>query len=113
MAALVFVDSFLPPAAASVRLAPPAFMDRLRALSTDGVLPPWSSWFGGDAMHDLVGDERLREALTAEMRSLPLSYFETDVPLPDHWSERRCGYILLSDRRTRGVPASPLPAVGR
>ena len=29
-------------------------MERLRALASDGVLPKWSSWFGEDAMGELV-----------------------------------------------------------
>jgi pimeloyl-ACP methyl ester carboxylesterase len=96
VAALVFVDSFLPPAAGRLPLAPPAFMDQLHALATDGVLAPWSSWFGEDAMRELVADDRLRAALEAEMPRLPLSYFEASVPLPNGWSGRRCAYLLLS-----------------
>jgi hypothetical protein len=34
VAALVFVDSFLPPANGSLRLAPPGLMDQLRALAS-------------------------------------------------------------------------------
>jgi pimeloyl-ACP methyl ester carboxylesterase len=96
VAALVFVDSFLPPSAGTLALGPPAFMDELRALAIDGVLAPWSSWFGEDAMRELVPDERLRAALEDEMPRLPLSYFEASVPLPDGWSRRPCAYLLLS-----------------
>jgi pimeloyl-ACP methyl ester carboxylesterase len=96
VAALVFVDSFLPPAAGRLPLGSPAFMDHLRALATEGVLPPWSRWFGADAMRELVPDERLRADLEAEMPRLPLSYFEATVPVPDDWPQRPCGYLLLS-----------------
>jgi pimeloyl-ACP methyl ester carboxylesterase len=97
VAALVFVDSLLPPPAGRLLLGPPAFMDQLRAMATDGVLPPWSRWFGADAMREQVPDERLRADLEAEMPRLPLSYFEATVPLPDEWTSRRpCGYLLLS-----------------
>ena len=48
-------------------------MEQLRALASDGVLAPWSAWFGEDAMSDLVPDERVRAALEAEMPRLPLS----------------------------------------
>ena len=96
VAALIFVDSFLPPRTGHLLLGPPAFMDQLRALATDGVLPPWSQWFGADAMHELVPDERLRAELESEMPCLPLSYFEASVPLPDDWRNRPCGYLLLS-----------------
>jgi hypothetical protein len=96
VAAMVFVDSFLPPPAGRLPLGPPAFMDQLRALATDGVLPPWSHWFGADAMRELVPDERMRADIEAEMPSLPLSYFEATIPVADGWQERRCGYLLLS-----------------
>jgi pimeloyl-ACP methyl ester carboxylesterase len=97
VAALVFVDSFLPPPAGRVPLAPPAFIDQLRAMATGGVLAPWSRWFGADAMAALVPDERLRADLEAEMPRLPLSYFEASVPLPGGWRERHlCAYLLLS-----------------
>jgi pimeloyl-ACP methyl ester carboxylesterase len=95
--ALVFVDSFLPPPAGPTPLAPPGLIDQLRAMATDGVLAPWSRWFGADAMRELVPDERLRSDLEAEMPRLPLSYFESTVPLPAEWRNRRpCAYLLLS-----------------
>src|SRR2546423_1226460 len=50
VAALVFVDSFLPPPAGQMPLGPPAFMDQLRAMAIDGLLAPWSRWFGAQAM---------------------------------------------------------------
>jgi hypothetical protein len=97
VAALVFVDSLLPPPAGRLLLGPPAFMDRLRATATDGVLAPWFRWFGADAMREMVPDERLRAELEREMPRLPLSYFEATVPLPDNWGKRRrCAYLLLS-----------------
>jgi hypothetical protein len=119
VAALVFVDSFLPPPAGRLALGRPAFMDQLRAMATDGVLPPWSHWFGADAMRELVPDERLRADLEAEMPSLPLSYFEATVPVPDDWTDRPCGYLLLSgpygksaaEARAYGWPAIEIGAV--
>jgi hypothetical protein len=97
VAGLVFVDSFLPPPAGELPLAPPEFSDQLRAMATEGVLPPWSHWFGPEAMTELAPDERLRAHLEAEMPRLPLSYFEATVPLPDGWPRRySCAYLLLS-----------------
>jgi hypothetical protein len=78
-------------------LGAPEFMDQLRAMATDGLLPTWSCWFGLDAMRELVPDERLRADLEAEMPPLPLSYFEAAVPVPDEWGTRcPCAYLLLS-----------------
>jgi hypothetical protein len=93
----VFVDSPLPPPTGPMLLGPTEFMDQLRAMATDGVLAPWSRWFGAEAMRELLPDQRLRADLEAEMPRLPLSYFEAVVPLPDDWSTRRpCAYLLLS-----------------
>jgi hypothetical protein len=116
-AALVFVESFLPPLTGSLRLAPPGFMDQLGPLATGGVLPPWSRWFGTETMRELVPDDRLRTALEAEMPRLPLSYFDASVPLPDGWDGRPCAYLLFSgehyghsaaDARDRGWPVTEL-----
>ena len=121
VAALVFVDSFLPSANGSVRLAPPGLMDQLRALASDGVLPPWWSWFGEDAMRELVPDDSLRAALEEEMPRLPLAYFEASVPLPGGWRVRPCAYLLCSDEsyaesaaqaREQGWPVAELPGAG-
>jgi pimeloyl-ACP methyl ester carboxylesterase len=117
VAALVFVDAFLPPAAGEVALTPRAFRDELRALAIDGVLPPWSSWFGPDAMRELVAADRLRTTLEAEMPQLPLSYLEASVPVPGGWDRRRCAYLLLSpdsygqsarDARALGWPVAEI-----
>jgi Alpha/beta hydrolase family len=97
VAGLIFVDSDLPPATGELVLGRAAFMHRLRALATDGVLAPWSKWFGDEAMRELVPDERLRAALEEEMPRLPLSYFRATVPMPDAWDRRACAYLLLSD----------------
>ena len=118
VAALVFVDSFLPPRAGRVELASPAVMHHMRALAIDGVLPPWSTWFGADAMRELVPDERLRAALEAEMPRLPLTYFDAGIPLPAAWNRCSCGYLLLSsdpygqsaaEAVARGWPVREIP----
>jgi hypothetical protein len=104
VAALV-VDAFLPPSRGGAPLAPPAVMGHLRALATDGVLPPWPSWFGEDAMRELVPDTGLRAALEREMPRLPLSYFEASIPMPPGWSDRACAYLLFS-RDPHGTSAA-------
>jgi hypothetical protein len=95
-------------------------MDQLRPMAADGVLPPWSNWFGPGAMRELVPDERLRADLEAEMPRLPLSYFEASVPMPDDWPDRPCGYLLLSavpyghsaaEARAYGWPVIEIPDV--
>lgn len=100
---LIFVDSGLPARVGQTPLVPPPFLDHLRTLAVDGILPPWSAWWGDDAMRDLVPDDALRTALEREMPSLPLAYFEQSIPSPFHWDHTRCAYLLLSDAYKRAA----------
>jgi pimeloyl-ACP methyl ester carboxylesterase len=119
VAALIFVDASVPPASGSAPLVPAGFMDQLRATATDGVLPPWSSWFGEGAMRELVPDGALREVLELEMPRMPLAYFEESVPVPERWTERPCAFLLLTeaygesaaDARARGWPVAEITHV--
>jgi hypothetical protein len=95
--ALVFVDSDIPPEAGETTLVPDEFLEFLRGLANGGVLPPWSEWFGPDSMRELIPDERMREIVSAEFPAVPLSYFETRVPVPAGWTSTPCGYVLLSE----------------
>jgi pimeloyl-ACP methyl ester carboxylesterase len=117
-AALVFVDSFLPPPTGTQRLAPPGLIEQLRALASDDLLPPWSRWFGEDVMQELVPDKHLRAALEDEMPRLPLSYFEASVPLPAGWDAGPCAYLLFTEETYgdtaaeasgRGWPVAVIP----
>jgi hypothetical protein len=93
----MFVDSGVPATTGETPLALPPFLESLRTLAVDGTLPPWSAWWGEEAMRDLVPDQALRAALAREMPSLPLAYFEQRVPSPAGWDRVPCGYVLLSD----------------
>jgi pimeloyl-ACP methyl ester carboxylesterase len=93
----IFVDSGLPATTGETPLAPPQFFEQLGSLAVDGKLPPWSSWWGEDAMNELVPDEVTRAALVRELPSLPLSYFEQTVPSPADWERVPSGYLLFSD----------------
>jgi hypothetical protein len=117
VAALIFVDAFLPPVTGSSPLVPPPFLEQLRALASDGLLPPWSTWFGDEGLRELVPDDRVRAELEKEMPRLPLAYFEASVPAPPGWDSRPCGYVLLGgepygqsagDARERGWPVVEL-----
>jgi pimeloyl-ACP methyl ester carboxylesterase len=97
ISALIFVDSGVPARTGETPRVPPTFLDQLRTLAVDGMLPPWSSWFGEEAMRKLVADEALRAALAREMPSLPLAYLEQRIPSPAGWDRLPCAYLLLSD----------------
>jgi hypothetical protein len=116
---LIFVDAFLPPATGSAPLAPPELMIQLRALATEGVLPPWPTWFGPDGIRALVPDDTQRAMLERELPRLPLALLEASVPVPEGWDRRGGGgYLLLSpdhygesaaDARGRGWPVAEIP----
>lgn len=117
VAATIFVDAFLPPATGTARLLPHELLDELRALARDGVLPPWSRWFGEESMRNLVPDHETRARLTGEMPRLPVSYFYGEPPLTEGWDRRPCAYVLLSqepygaaaaDAKARGWPVIAL-----
>jgi hypothetical protein len=99
-AALVFVDADIPPAAGETPLVPAEFLGVLRDLAIGTRLPPWSEWFGPDAMREMIPDDRQRKIVTAELPQVPLSYFESRAPVPDGWMRTRCGYVLLSEAYT-------------
>lgn len=93
---LVFVDAVMPPCGGAA--APSAdFLDRLRELAVDGVLPRWSTWWGEGAMARLVLDPDRRAVIEAELPEIPLSFYESEVAIPIGWCERLAGYLLLSE----------------
>jgi pimeloyl-ACP methyl ester carboxylesterase len=113
VAAIAFVDAFLPPPTGTARLVPAEFADELSALATGDVLPPWSSWFGEEAMRELVPDEARRARIEQDIPRVPLSVRDIELPVPEGWDRRPCAYLLLSaepyaasaaDARARGWP---------
>jgi hypothetical protein len=96
-AAVVFVDAGVPPDSGQVELMPEEILADIRPLAKDGMLPPWSDWFGQAVMEELIPPADRREAVQADLPRLPLSYFSGHVPVPDGWSTARCGYVQLSE----------------
>jgi hypothetical protein len=118
VAALILVDAFLPPVSGSAPPVPPELMPELDALARDSVLPPWSSWLSEDTLRELVPDVPMRADLVREMPPMPLDYFQANIPMPDGWSRRPCGYLLFSaqhhgasaaDARNRGWAVAEIP----
>jgi RimJ/RimL family protein N-acetyltransferase len=108
--ALVFVDAALPPAGGTFTLEP-EFRSWLDDLAIDGVLPPWTQWWGDDALAELVPDATDRHDLDEAPR-VPLAFYDAAVPVPDGWTNIPCGYVRLSaaydgaatEARRRGWP---------
>ena len=96
-ARLVFVDAHVPPDGGDAELMPAEYLEPLRALAVNGMLPRWSEWFGPDTMRELIPDEARRAIVSAELPGLPLSYFEARVHIPAGWAGVGGGYVLLSE----------------
>lgn len=96
IATTLFVDAGLPPAGGAAT-ANADFLDRLRSLAVDGVLPRWSHWWGPGVMERLVPDRRRRAEFETELPEVPLAFYETPVTLPDGWRDSPGGYVLLSE----------------
>ena len=95
-ARLVFVDAGIPPCSGEVT-AGGDFIDRLRTLSSSGVLPKWSTWWGDGAMEVLVPAVDRRREIVAELPEVPLALYESPITLPERWCELPSAFVLLSD----------------
>lgn len=94
--ALLYVDAALPyPGQTWFERAPDDLVAHVRGLARDGWLPRWHEWFPPDALPQLLPDPRQREAFTAELRPLPLGYFQERMPAATWLGP--AGYLLLSD----------------
>ncbi|MBZ5740423.1 hypothetical protein [Nocardioides mangrovi] len=117
--ATVYVDAALPAGGASdTALAPPRFLDFLSRLADDaGLLPPWSHWWDDADVDPLFPDAATRAAVEAEQPRLPVSSFETRVPVPDGWADRPSAYLAFGGTyaeeirlaHDRGWPVLGLP----
>ncbi|MBW3663660.1 MAG: alpha/beta hydrolase [Actinobacteria bacterium] len=93
---MVFVDAVLPPGA-GVHETPPAMRRQLDEQTVDGRLRPWLEWWPEQVVEELIPDPLDRAEIAADMASLPRSFYDEAVPVPDGWSRGRCSYLKLSD----------------
>jgi hypothetical protein len=109
---LVFVDARIPPDDGVVAPAEEEFMTFVRGRAdTEGLLPPWSRWWGDEVLEGLVPDPVMRIRFEADMPRLPVAWFD-DVAAVPSWSGLPAGYVQLSspyadpaaDARLRGWP---------
>jgi hypothetical protein len=96
--ALLFADASTPPVeGGDVTLVPPVFLDELRAMAVDGILPPWTEWWPDEATAGLYPDPATRRRVAAQEPRLPLSFFEENVEVPAGWARQPCAYLRLSE----------------
>ncbi|MBC7677798.1 MAG: alpha/beta fold hydrolase [Pseudorhodobacter sp.] len=117
--AAVFVDAILPPPSGRIPLAPPAFLDVLRAKADDdGLLPPWTTWWAEVDVAALFPSAESRAEVEQEQQRPPLSYFTEALAAPQGWDERPGAYLAFGDAYAadrdaaaqRGWPVRTLPA---
>ncbi len=94
---LLFVDAGVPPCTGTTT-ASADYLEQLRHLAVDGVLPRWSRWWGDNALERLVPETRRRDPVDAELPEVPLAFYETAITMPEEWCRDLPGaFVLLSD----------------
>jgi len=116
VSATVYVDAALAGDGPDTALAPEGFRDFLRGMAdAEGLLPAWTDWW--DDVEHLFPDPAVRASVEAEQPRLPLSYFESHLPVPVAWASKRCAYLAFGDTypdeivfaRARDWPVAVLP----
>ena len=96
--AYVFVDARLPRRDAS--LADEDSLEaakRLREMTEDGLLPPWSEWFGEGAMREVIPQDDERKRFVAELQRIPIALFSEEISFSSNWPDAPCAYLRLSE----------------
>lgn len=92
---VVWVDALVPARAGATQAD-----DGIRGLVAErvrgGRIPDWTTWWGPDAMAELLPDERLRAAVRDEGHELPADFYDVAVPVPAGWPEDGARYVQLS-----------------
>ncbi|MER6738635.1 alpha/beta hydrolase [Streptomyces puniciscabiei] len=113
----VFVDAALPARAGATPVATPELLEFLRPMAVNGRLPRWTDWWDEADVAPLFCDPTMRQTVVDEQPSLPLSYYEQHVPVPDGWDDHPCSYLLFgppydapaAEARERGWRVTHLP----
>lgn len=96
VAGSVFVDAALPARNGSTPVASPEMLEFLRPMAVNGVLPRWTDWWDEEDLAPLFPDPVVRRTVIEEQPTLPLSYYEQSVPVPDAWDDHPWSYLLFS-----------------
>jgi len=95
----VFVDAGLPmPGQAWMETVPPDLAAQVREMAdARGWLPPWSQWWGDEALAGLIPDPAERQHFAAGCPRLPLAMFEEIHPPAPRWPDAPAAYLQLSE----------------
>ncbi len=97
VAGYVFADAGLPRRGAWLDTAPPGLVERLRSLTADGMLPPWTEWWDAEELTAEVPDPAQRARLRASTPALPVAMLEEPRPQAVDWPDAPCAYLQLSE----------------
>ena len=92
---VVWVDALVP-ARSGVTEPDADIRARIAPMVRDGRIADWTTWWGADAMTELVPDAALRAAIRSEGHELPADFYEIAVPVPSDWPEDGARYVQLS-----------------
>ena len=62
-----------------------------------GRIADWTTWWGTDAMAELIPDPEVRAAVLAEGHELPADFYDVAVPVPHSWPQEGARYVQLSE----------------
>jgi len=97
-APVVYVDAALPPEHGEATVAPEGLLDHLTRLADDdGMLPPWTRWWGDDDIATVVPDPAVLDGIRADEHRMPLSYLRSSLGAPDGWTSHPQAYLALGD----------------
>src|SRR3954451_2514094 len=95
-ARVVWIDAQMPERSGET-VADEDIRARISALiEPDGRIRDWTTWWGPDALDELVPDAELRTAIRAEGHRLPGDFYDVAVPVPQQWPEDGAAYVQLS-----------------
>ncbi|MFJ5521310.1 alpha/beta hydrolase [Streptomyces griseoluteus] len=91
----VFVDAALPARTGPTPVATPEILEFLRPMAVNGRLPRWTDWWDEADVAPMFTDPVMRQRVVGEQPTLPLSYYEQRIPVPDGWDDHPCSYLLF------------------
>ncbi|MEU9588932.1 alpha/beta hydrolase [Streptomyces sp. NPDC048193] len=117
VAGSVFVDAALPARSGPTPVASPELLEFLRPMAVNGRLPRWTDWWDEADVAPMFPDPLVRQTVVDEQPTLPLSYYEQRIPVPDSWDDHPCSYVLFGppydsladEARERGWRVAHLP----
>ncbi|MCX5498349.1 alpha/beta hydrolase [Streptomyces sp. NBC_00053] len=95
VAGSIFVDAALPARIGPTPVASPEFQEFLRPMAVNGRLPRWTDWWDEADVAPMFSDPTVRQTVVEEQPSLPLSYYEQRIPVPEGWDDHPCSYLLF------------------